>query len=285
MKITCDSCGAKYTIADDKVRGRKVKIRCKGCGTAIVVDGQQEQTSASTPPDASGGPDAETVPMDVGASSAPPASSDGRWSVNLSETDQRTLSTQELVDGWKSGVVTADAFVWKEGMADWLPAGKVPELQALLSPPAPPVETPYAERPIPASPYGPPAAQPYQAAVGPISQGQAIASMVCGIVSLVICCLWFVSGPLAIVAIALGHVAISKAKKDPARFGGKGMARAGLITGYIGLVCAIVMLLFGLWAQNLTPDQINRLEFFPPEVRQKLIEQQELQERLKQSQP
>ena len=116
MKITCDSCGAKYTIADDKVRGRKVKIRCKGCGTAIVVDGQQEQTSASTPPEAGGGPDAETLPLDVGASSAPPAGSDGRWSVNLSETDQRTLSTQELVDGWKSGTVTADAFVWKEGM-------------------------------------------------------------------------------------------------------------------------------------------------------------------------
>ena len=40
MKIACEACGAKYTIADDKVRGRRVKIRCKGCGTPIVVDGQ-----------------------------------------------------------------------------------------------------------------------------------------------------------------------------------------------------------------------------------------------------
>ena len=207
------------------------------------------------------------------------------WYYSKNGAQLGPIGPAEMESKLKAGEVAATDLVWKEGMADWLPAGKVPELQALLSPPAQPVETPFAERPIPASPYVPPVAHPYQAVVGPVSQGQAIASMVCGIVSLVICCLWFVSGPLAIVAVALGHAAISKAKNDPTRFGGKGMARAGLITGYVGLVFATVMLLFGLWAQNLTPDQINRLEFFPPEVRQKLIEQHELQERLKQSQP
>ncbi|MFZ5896689.1 MAG: zinc-ribbon domain-containing protein [Myxococcota bacterium] len=134
MKITCDSCGAKYTIADDKVRGRKVKIRCKGCGTAIVVDGQQEKAGTSSPPPAEAPGDSE-LPVDMGAaagSAPPPATSDDRWSVNLSETDQRTLTTQEVVDGWKSGVVTADAFVWKEGMADWLPILECAELKPLL---------------------------------------------------------------------------------------------------------------------------------------------------------
>src|SRR5215468_7838939 len=46
MKVSCQACGAKYTIADDKVRGRKVKIRCKSCGTPIVVDGQSEAPAA-----------------------------------------------------------------------------------------------------------------------------------------------------------------------------------------------------------------------------------------------
>ena len=207
------------------------------------------------------------------------------WYYSKNGAQLGPIGPAEMESKLKAGEVASTDLVWKEGMADWLPAGKVPEFQVLLSPPEPPAASPFVERAAPASPYVPPVAQPYQAAFGPISQGQAIASMVCGIVSLVICCLWFISGPLAIVAIALGHVAISKAKKDPARFGGKGMARAGLITGYLGLVGAIVIFLFEVWAQSLTPDKINRLEFFPPGVRQKLIEQHELQERLKQSQP
>ena len=43
------------------------------------------------------------------------------WSVNLSDTDSRTMSTEEIVAAYASGVVTADAFVWKDGMADWVP--------------------------------------------------------------------------------------------------------------------------------------------------------------------
>ena len=41
MKIACQSCQAKYTIADEKVVGKVVKIRCKKCGTTIVVNGQE----------------------------------------------------------------------------------------------------------------------------------------------------------------------------------------------------------------------------------------------------
>lgn len=41
MKITCDTCAMKYAIADDKIRGRRVKIRCKRCGESIVVRGDR----------------------------------------------------------------------------------------------------------------------------------------------------------------------------------------------------------------------------------------------------
>jgi predicted Zn finger-like uncharacterized protein len=135
MKITCDSCGAKYTIADDKVRGRKVKIRCKGCGTPIVVDGAQ-QSGGSAPGADEGVQDADgSVPIDVAAGSIAPSA--GEWSVNLSETDQRTMSTQQLVQGWANGTVTSDAFVWKEGMSDWLPILECAELSQLLAAPPP----------------------------------------------------------------------------------------------------------------------------------------------------
>lgn len=133
MKITCDSCGAKYTIADDKVRGRKVKIRCKGCGTPIVVDGAQPAGGAGpgSAEEADGSIPVETAPPSLAPASA------GDWSVNLSETDQRTLSTQQLVQGWADGTVTADAYVWKEGMGDWLPILECAELNSLLTAPPP----------------------------------------------------------------------------------------------------------------------------------------------------
>src|SRR4051812_3268047 len=39
MKIVCDNCATKYSIADEKVRGKVFKIRCKKCSHIIVVRG------------------------------------------------------------------------------------------------------------------------------------------------------------------------------------------------------------------------------------------------------
>jgi predicted Zn finger-like uncharacterized protein len=48
MKVTCQSCQAKYTIADEKVRGKIAKIRCKKCGTTIIVNGTDAASGAVT---------------------------------------------------------------------------------------------------------------------------------------------------------------------------------------------------------------------------------------------
>ena len=50
MKIVCDSCGAKYSIADEKVAGKVFKIRCKKCSSVIVVRGDQMQPEATAAP-------------------------------------------------------------------------------------------------------------------------------------------------------------------------------------------------------------------------------------------
>jgi len=39
MNVACSACPAKYVIPDDKVKGRKVRIPCKHCGAAIIIDG------------------------------------------------------------------------------------------------------------------------------------------------------------------------------------------------------------------------------------------------------
>ena len=51
MNVTCTGCPAKYAVPDEKVRGKKVRITCKHCGTNIVVDGTAAvDTSASASP-------------------------------------------------------------------------------------------------------------------------------------------------------------------------------------------------------------------------------------------
>ena len=73
-----------------------------------------------------------------------------------------------------------------------------------------------------------------------LAKGMAIASMVCGICSLVFFWVPFVNLILGIVAVALGHVQLSNIKKLPQEFDGKGMAIAGLATGYVTIGLVII---------------------------------------------
>jgi len=107
MKISCPSCQSKYTIADDKVQGRSVKVRCRKCGETIHVTSSGVGDPATAPPGAA---------EDSGAAA---------FSVLIAEGDQRDMSLQELVSAYNSGHVTADTFVWGEGQADWMPLGQV----------------------------------------------------------------------------------------------------------------------------------------------------------------
>lgn len=69
--------------------------------------------------------------------------------------------------------------------------------------------------------------------------GFSIASMVCGLLSLVCCCLWFFSIILSIAAIVLGIISLKKG------YDGKGMAIAGIVTGGISIFAVIVILILG----------------------------------------
>lgn len=75
--------------------------------------------------------------------------------------------------------------------------------------------------------------------------GFAIASLICGIVSLVCCCFTLFSAILAIAAVVLGVITLCF------KYDGKGMAIAGIVTGGIGLVIVIfAMIISGTAAYN-----------------------------------
>lgn len=92
-------------------------------------------------------------------------------------------------------------------------------------------------------PVAPPV-QPQQIPPRPAS-GLAIASLILGILSIVLLCLWFLSVPLGIIAIILGVVALNQAKAG--RAGGKGMAKGGVICGIVGIALTI-LLTVAVWA-------------------------------------
>ena len=70
MKIVCENCGAKYSIADEKVKGKVFKIRCKKCSESIVIRGDaQPEPEAPAPAPA---PAAEPPQQQEAAPFAPP---------------------------------------------------------------------------------------------------------------------------------------------------------------------------------------------------------------------
>jgi predicted Zn finger-like uncharacterized protein len=138
MKISCQMCEAKYTIADEKISGKIVKIKCKKCGSTIVVNGNEAGLSPGADPNHAAQVDGEDEGETRVAGSEPmQAAGADEWTVNVSDEDQRTMTSAQLVMERRRGTITDDTFVWKDGMSDWLPISGVPEIAQLLATPTP----------------------------------------------------------------------------------------------------------------------------------------------------
>jgi predicted Zn finger-like uncharacterized protein len=111
MKIVCDSCGAKYSIADEKVAGKIFKIRCKKCSSVLEVRGDQ----------------ADAHPFG-GTSAAQDSGGEPTWYIVVDGEQKGPLRPIELSQLFAKGSVGLDSYVWKEGFDDWKAAGDVPEL-------------------------------------------------------------------------------------------------------------------------------------------------------------
>lgn len=74
MKVQCGHCPAKYAVADERVRDKKVRIRCRRCNAAIVVDGKvSPPLVTSTPARPSAGPGSHAPgPESLPPSNPPP---------------------------------------------------------------------------------------------------------------------------------------------------------------------------------------------------------------------
>src|SRR5258706_3089291 len=138
MIVDCQSCGTTYNLSDEKVRGRRVRVRCKSCSEGIIVDGTRvdsdEATRVYSPnfePAAYGAGvhDEATRVMSPSGPELQATASEEEWTVAVSESDQRTMHMAELVSAYTGGLVPDEGLVWREGRGDGLPRRQVPGMQ------------------------------------------------------------------------------------------------------------------------------------------------------------
>ncbi len=154
MKFQCDRCKTRYSIADEKVRGKILKIRCKSCEAVITVrDGDAPRLA----PETAGAP-ARQIPRAathtielraVGRSSGsvPAASGPGTDPVTrLPELEGVPEEWYLSIDGKQVGPLSPDqAFArvaartpgsemhaWRDDFTEWLPVEDVPVLAVHL---------------------------------------------------------------------------------------------------------------------------------------------------------
>ncbi len=162
MKFLCDRCKTRYSIGDDRVRGKILKIRCKNCANVITV---REGMTDSEPAIASSANEAATVPSPAAerrdkkttlapaaqvatpavtppAPLKPPAALEEEWYVSIDGEQAGPYSLHEAQRWVGAKPANADLHCWSEGFDDWLPVDKVSHFRGLRKPPPAAVRAP-----------------------------------------------------------------------------------------------------------------------------------------------
>jgi predicted Zn finger-like uncharacterized protein len=118
MRIECDKCAAKYSIADEKVRGKTFKIRCKKCSNVIIVRDK-----------AAGADDA--APSESAAADEPAG-----WHLAIDGETVGPLSEDEVRRRYDAGQIDKTTSTWQEGFEDWIELGQIEAFADLPDRPA-----------------------------------------------------------------------------------------------------------------------------------------------------
>jgi predicted Zn finger-like uncharacterized protein len=155
VKISCPTCAAKYSVADEKIQSRLAKIRCRKCSSTIVIDGMATPASVYIgdpgSPLASGAPQESpgeglaaraggtNVSTPAAGASEPVGPAADEYAVDIADNDQRNMTIHQIVGAYNEGLITADTYIWKEGMADWQTLAEVKAVADALHAAARPV--------------------------------------------------------------------------------------------------------------------------------------------------
>jgi len=168
-----------------------------------------------------------------------------KWYYSKDGVQVGPVDVDELKAKIASGEIGTADLVWREGMSDWLPAAQVPELGSTGTYSKSYDRDGGEQGDSPAQPAQP-AIQSPPMAQGPVpGAGKATASMVLGIVAAVFglcgCYGMLIAVPCGILAIVFGTGVKNQAKLNPALEPELGKAKAGIITGWIGLALSVLL--------------------------------------------
>ena len=181
------------------------------------------------------------------------------WFYGKNGEQHGPIEADDIRNRLRSGELSNETLVWREGMSQWSPLGEILELREPVPPGgvAPeqvPSMAPAAEvTPVPASfPAPNPISSPSPTSsslahsrsaprapqlVAPVQQNSmALISMILGVVSVL--CGWIFTG---IPAIIFGHLAKKKIRESPVSQTGEGLATAGLIMGYLMTILSVII--------------------------------------------
>jgi predicted Zn finger-like uncharacterized protein len=129
MKFFCDSCSTKYSISDEKVRGKILKVRCKNCGHVITVREQRLPTESS---------DVQEKPKRRTRPPKPPSSpqfdpSSVEWHYALNGQSFGPFELEALRERYRSGDLGDETYVWTDSFSNWKPVSEVEWFQDALA--------------------------------------------------------------------------------------------------------------------------------------------------------
>ncbi|MEO7319035.1 MAG: DUF4190 domain-containing protein, partial [Chthoniobacteraceae bacterium] len=148
------------------------------------------------------------------------------------------FSPQEIQTRLASGELQPDDLAWAEGRTEWTPLSAFPGISSAPTTQPPPLRVTAA----------PPPLQRIPGSNAPPTSGLAIGSLVCGILSFT-----FLPILASIPAIICGHMASSEIKRSAGAIGGKGVAMAGLIMGYITIAILPIIVVIAILAGMALP--------------------------------
>lgn len=130
MKFYCDSCQTKYSISDEKVRGKVLKVRCKKCSHVITVREPRAPVASVAPVVSSPAP-ARPAP---GARPGPPPPPPGpvQWHYAINGQSFGPFKEADLEGLFESGALGDGVYVWNETFTAWKPATEVELFAAAL---------------------------------------------------------------------------------------------------------------------------------------------------------
>jgi hypothetical protein len=202
------------------------------------------------------------------------------YHITRNGVQQGQYTLEQIKSMLASGSLNGNDLAWQDGMAEWQPLSSLPGVGSFGGPPplhGGPIAPQVGAYAPPQSNLGGQGGYPGPAS----SSGMAVASLVLGILCLILFFTHVIALIIGLLAVIFGHVSRGAIRRSAGRLSGSGMALAGLITGYTGMLLAVIILVTAAFFFTKIIDEASK----DPNLRKSLEEMQKEMEKKRNENP